>query len=87
MICFADDDAEASTLANELNGINVIQVASSGDTKINRVVDSKGLAWERYGVSKSAIYLVRPDQYVAGRWLTSQSTAVISAQQRAVGIA
>jgi len=41
---------------------------------------------ERYlGEAPSAIYLMRPDQHVAARWLTFDRDAVVSALQAAIG--
>ncbi len=41
---------------------------------------------ERYlGEASSAIYLMRPDQHVAARWLTFDRDAVVSALQAAIG--
>lgn len=48
--------------------------------------DPKGLLGERYlGGAKSAIYLIRPDQHVAGRWPAFDADAVVAATRKAMG--
>ncbi len=48
--------------------------------------DPTGALQERYlGRAKSAVYLIRPDQHVAGRWATFDKTQVAAAMTRALG--
>jgi 3-(3-hydroxy-phenyl)propionate hydroxylase len=70
---FCDDAAPVNAVIDVFAGstipVRVLQVANeSGERKADRIVDHLGLAGERYGAMPGTIYLVRPDQYVAGRW-------------------
>ena len=50
-----------------------------------RLVEVEGLAAERLGLTEGAAALVRPDQYVAARWKSSEPAAVAAALARAKG--
>jgi len=45
----------------------------------------KGLVAERYGILQGGCYLIRPDQYVAGRWRQCDVSKITSAVQRSIG--
>ncbi len=47
--------------------------------------DNPALAARYLGEAKSAVYLIRPDQHVAARWLSYDAKAVQSAYDRAMG--
>ena len=50
-----------------------------------RVIAVDGLAAERLALPEGAACLVRPDQYVAARWLTPDAARIEAALQRAKG--
>jgi len=73
VLMFTDDDAACNALRRGLGAAaRVIQIAKTGSASAHRLIDVKGLAHERYGAAQGpqagAVYFVRPDQYVAGRW-------------------
>jgi 3-(3-hydroxy-phenyl)propionate hydroxylase len=72
-------DADAPAAVSD-NGNTATRVAlSAGD-------DGTGALAERYlGEAASAVYLIRPDQHVAGRWDAFDAEAVTSALRRATG--
>jgi len=47
--------------------------------------ENPALAARYLGAAKSAVYLIRPDQHVAARWLSYDAKAVQSAHDRAMG--
>jgi len=47
------------------------------------VVDEKGILTERYDGGPGAVYLIRPDQYVAGRWRGFDADKIAAALARA----
>ena len=72
-------DAEAPERVSEA-GIDAARVAlSAGD-------DPTGALAERYlGAARSAVYLIRPDQHVAGRWPAYDEARIRAAIRRATG--
>ncbi len=53
---------------------------------ISKADDPTGAVAERYlGGNASAVYLIRPDQHVAGRWASFDADAITDAIQRALG--
>ncbi len=53
---------------------------------ISKADDPTGAVAERYlGGNASAVYLIRPDQHVAGRWAFFDADAITDAIQRALG--
>lgn len=53
--------------------------------QVRTIVDSEGQVFARYGASGGEVYLLRPDQYVAGRWRTWSVEAVTATIDRAEG--
>nr|ART38534.1 G343 [uncultured bacterium] len=49
------------------------------------IVDAKGVLTARYDGKPGTVYLIRPDQHVAGRWRAFDETKIARALQRAVG--
>ena len=49
------------------------------------VIDSVGVVAERFGAADGDVYLIRPDQYVAGRWHKPQAKQLRDACRRAAG--
>ena len=49
------------------------------------LIDAEGLVAERYGAQDGAVYLVRPDQHVAARWIRPAAGTVIDSLMRAQG--
>jgi hypothetical protein len=66
LLCFSKQGREAAKLGMEelLTPLLIHRVASEVSSAL---VDSEGEAFQRYGVSDSALYLVRPDGYIATR--------------------
>lgn len=50
---------------------------------INDEIDREGLVKERFAAQAGDVYLIRPDQYVAGRWHKPQIEQVLAALKRA----
>jgi 3-(3-hydroxy-phenyl)propionate hydroxylase len=72
-------DAEAPE-SLEVDGITARRVA------VSAADDPTGALAERYlGAAGSAVYLVRPDQHVAGRWPAFDAAAVRAALRKACG--
>jgi 3-(3-hydroxy-phenyl)propionate hydroxylase len=46
----------------------LVRVAAQGDPDAATVLDELGQAWQRYDAGEGALYLIRPDGYVMGRW-------------------
>ena len=49
----------------------------------NTVIDKQGLAARRCDARDGTTYLIRPDQYVAGRWRALDDSVILSALKRA----
>lgn len=85
LLAFAASDTQAAEIARMIDGI-------AGDVPVRTLVvgpsairDVRGLAAKRYAVADSALYLIRPDQYVAARWHQADRAAVSAALRRATG--
>jgi 3-(3-hydroxy-phenyl)propionate hydroxylase len=51
----------------------LVRVAARGAPDSATVVDELGQAWQRYDAGEGALYLIRPDGYVMGRWRDRRS--------------
>jgi ABC-type transport system substrate-binding protein len=72
-------DAEAPN-SLEIDGIEIERVP------LRAVDDPSGALCERYlGERSSAVYLLRPDQHVAARWVSYDADQVAAALARATG--
>ena len=49
------------------------------------VTDDSGTLRAAYGADQGALYLVRPDRHVAGRWKAPEPTQVLASMRRALG--
>ena len=49
------------------------------------IIDDTGLVAERYDAGTGSFYLIRPDQYVAGRWKQADAAKIKAALARATG--
>jgi len=58
---------------------------TKSESKSTVLTDTKGLVFERYGIDKSGVYLIRPDQYVAARWNDFDINKIRAAVQRSIG--
>ena len=80
---FCDDETPAMRISNAFSDstipVRTLQVASVGVPEADKVIDNSGLAAERYGATSGVTYLVRPDQYVAGRWRSMDFSKLRSA--------
>ena len=80
-LLFADEDSHPD-FERELAAHRVpVQVLRVGNGTMLR--DSSGRIAERYGAAAGTVYLMRPDQHVAGRWKTPDAAAVIAAVETA----
>lgn len=61
----------------DIDGLEVVNLDS--------LSPSDRLAQQRYGLGNGGAYLIRPDQYVAARWLTPSSAKIVDAMNRATG--
>jgi 3-(3-hydroxy-phenyl)propionate hydroxylase len=83
------DVAEArrvADLADEIPGFVPILITrdlSGAPDGWNTVLDKKGLAAQRCDGQDGTTYLIRPDQYVAGRWRKLDDSTIWSALKRA----
>lgn len=96
VICFSDNAQRSKELAAlyaqlcEMDpACRILQVSNrhgDGDKdKEDRLVDIDGSLCRAYDATEGALYLVRPDRYVAGRWKPVEPVAVVAAMQRALG--
>jgi 3-(3-hydroxy-phenyl)propionate hydroxylase len=61
----------------------VIRICDThADTGVFDIVDTQGLAWQRYDAQSGAVYLIRPDQHVAARWREFNLKAIETAVMR-----
>jgi 3-(3-hydroxy-phenyl)propionate hydroxylase len=75
-LCFAGgagDGAGVATLTKELGRLHpfvesFVVVPDEAVNDKDGLVDTTGLAFERWGAAAGTVYLVRPDQHVAARW-------------------
>jgi len=65
--------------------ISCIFISQAAISGVETIIDIKGLAAERYGICKTGVYLVRPDQYVAARWHHIDINKIRNAVQRSIG--
>ncbi len=72
---FGDGAAEAC------DGVTTVQLAR-GRTFGGRYFDHSGRLFAMYGAHDGAVYLVRPDGHVAGRWRTASAATVRAAVDR-----
>ena len=84
VVLMFDADEDESTVKGWANdsGIDVVQVHSDAASGL---ADVTGLARERYDAKPGTTYLVRPDQYVAGRWRRPRPDVIDSAWRNACG--
>jgi 3-(3-hydroxy-phenyl)propionate hydroxylase len=64
--------------------VDVLTVARHGQPNRSTVVDTEGLAFQRWSASDGSAYLVRPDQHVAARWQHPSAHDISRALDRAV---
>ncbi|MCV6627212.1 MAG: FAD-dependent oxidoreductase [Cellvibrionaceae bacterium] len=74
LLCFGEVDAQAVSC----QGINAEVIVVGRDFE-----DSEGLVAERYDGKPGTVYLLRPDQYVAGRWRAFDTAAIEAAIAKA----
>ncbi|MGF7174114.1 FAD-dependent oxidoreductase [Azospirillum doebereinerae] len=55
------------------------------EARPNELVDVNGRFRERYDATPGSLYLIRPDQHVAGRWRHVDAAALAEALNRAIG--
>lgn len=87
LLLFGENEQPRLELESQLKplGVTVMQLVPTGTAQANVIVDSDGLAAERYGAADGATYLIRPDQYVAGRWQQPDLARIVAAVRRAKG--
>lgn len=69
LLRFSEDDA-GGPVPEAPAGLDTVTVTRRGLAGGATVVDPDGTAFQRWGASGGAAYLVRPDQHVAARWRT-----------------
>ncbi|WP_240655410.1 FAD-dependent oxidoreductase [Paraburkholderia phosphatilytica] len=74
VVVVAPDHAASVQAAGEMADMSVL-------------VDTQGLAAQRYGARDGTLYLIRPDQHVCARWRTADVNAVRQALDRALCVA
>ncbi len=78
LLCFGKEHrAETVTVA----GIEARVLAMPGD-----LLDSEGLAEQRYDAQPGTVYLIRPDQHVAARWRQFDAGKVQAALRRCLAL-
>lgn len=83
-LCFDNSDAVASLAGLDGDGGGVpISVKRIGP---GALADPSGKATERYDVTPGTIYLIRPDQHVAGRWRRPDAARIRAALERALAL-
>lgn len=85
MLYFAGDDGAAEQELSRLDfPVRPLVIASRPvQSPFPLLVDSQGVAGERYDARPGTCYLVRPDQHVAGRWRTLNPDKLMQAWRRA----
>ena len=63
-------------------GLTVRRVAPRGEARGADLVDVEGLVAERYDARPGTVYLLRPDQHVAGRWRDFDADKIGAALRR-----
>ncbi|HXP77660.1 MAG TPA: FAD-dependent oxidoreductase [Stellaceae bacterium] len=81
-LCFGDDGAAASVGALA-NGPVPVAVKRIGP---GALADPSGRAAQRYDARPGTLYLIRPDQHVAGRWRRPDADQIRSALERALAL-
>lgn len=74
-----------ASLENSEIPISCIFISQAAISGVDTMIDIKGLAAQRYGISKTGVYLIRPDQYVAARWHHIDINKIRNAVQRSIG--
>jgi len=77
--------SELLSLASDDVPLETIFIGSDQSEDAICLKDIKGLMAERYGVGNGGVYLIRPDQYVAGRWYDLDVDKIKQAVQRSIG--
>ncbi|MDP3086499.1 MAG: FAD-dependent oxidoreductase, partial [Rubrivivax sp.] len=91
LMLFGDDAPAADllqALARAALPVQLLQVAMQPGpvpTGGSRVVDTQGLAAQRFDARPGTCYLLRPDQHVAARWRRFDAAALHAALARACG--
>jgi 3-(3-hydroxy-phenyl)propionate hydroxylase len=94
LLCFVGNKAPMADLeasAEALRGIDSdLGILGVGDEPVagpwgQVIVDATGSLRQAYGAGAGAVYLVRPDRHVAGRWKVPEPNRVIAAIHRALG--
>lgn len=78
-------DGGGSALVEGLQPVvDVLTVARHGAADRSTVVDTEGLAFQRWSASDGSAYLIRPDQHIAARWQRPSGLEISRALDRAV---
>jgi 3-(3-hydroxy-phenyl)propionate hydroxylase len=96
VLLFAADRPVPPRLAAGLAGleqgdppVRVVEVAAAGSPgaagRRTRCVDDDGRATAAYGAGDGAVYLLRPDGHVAGRWRLRDDVPLAAALERTLG--
>jgi 3-(3-hydroxy-phenyl)propionate hydroxylase len=82
LLAFAATEGQVAALHESANVDGYVRLLVVGPGGIR---DARGLAAKRYGANDGALYLIRPDQYVAARWRKPDRAAITAALHRALG--
>ena len=94
LFCFVGDQAPMADMAAVTEalrdtdtdlGFLRIGGGPGPDPRGEVIADTTGSLREAYGAGSGALYLVRPDRHVAGRWKVPEPNRVIAAIHRALG--
>jgi len=83
LMYFSDTELDATALTETAIPLRVVQISTTAATDPAALIDSKGLAAQRYDARPGSCYLIRPDQHVAARWRTFDANKVRTALARA----
>ena len=92
LLYFCDDPSAISVpMQQQLRGLAAASIPvhalviarKAGDCPFDCVIDTDGLAFQRYDARPHTVYLVRPDQHIAARWRELEVSRIVAAVTRA----
>lgn len=76
---------EIMAMAQDEVPVDCVFITENRAENVLCLADTKNLVMQRYGLASGGCYLIRPDQYVAGRWQQCDPVRIRNAVQRAIG--
>jgi len=92
LLYFCEDASAVSVpMQQQLRGLAAASISvhalviarKAGDCPFDCVIDTEGLAFQRYDARPGTVYLVRPDQHIAARWRELEVSRIVAAVTRA----